>query len=69
MKVSDDAKRLRQIIEKAIEDHKLTQEEYEIIIHQAIDDGHIDPQEKVLLKELNEMMANKTIKIIPNTDS
>jgi len=65
MKLSHDAKKLRQVIEKAIEDHKLSKAEYENIIHLATDDSHIDRQELALLKELQEMIENKTIRIVP----
>ena len=65
MIVSNDAKKLRQIIEKAIEDHKISRTEYERIIHQAVDDEHIDRQEWALLRELQKMIADKIITITP----
>jgi hypothetical protein len=66
MKISNEAKRLRHIIEKAMDDQKITKSEYDKIIHQAIDDGNIDQQELVLLREFQEMIANKTIKLVPD---
>lgn len=65
MKLSEGAKSLRAIIEKAMEDHKISKSEYDMIIHAATDDNHIDRQELALLRELQEMIADKTIKLIP----
>jgi len=65
MKLSNDVKKLRQIIDKAIDDHKISRTEYEKIIHQAVDDGHVDQQERALLRELQKMIANKTITFTP----
>lgn len=66
MKISNEANKLRHIIEKAMDDHKITKSEYDKIIHQALDDGNIDRQELVLLREFQEMIANKTIKLVPD---
>jgi hypothetical protein len=65
MKLSHDANKLRQIIEKAIEDHKISKAEYEMIIHQSVDDGHVDQQEWALLRELQKMIADKIITFTP----
>lgn len=65
MKLSAGARNLRKVIEKAMEDHKITKAEYEMIIHEATEDGHIDRQEQALLKELQDMIADKSIKIVP----
>ncbi len=62
MNISNDANRLRELIDKAIEDHKITPEEYDQIINLATEDGHIDRHEKVLLEQLYEMIENKTVK-------
>lgn len=62
---SESSKRLRKMIEKAIEDHKLTRDEMDRIIHVATEDGHVDKQELILLEQLQEMVENKTVKIIP----
>ncbi len=58
-------KTLEQVIKKAIEDHQITNTEYEEIIHLAHDDGHIDKHEKILLKELKSMIADKSVKRVP----
>lgn len=60
--VSKDSIRLREMIEKAIEDHKITREEYDKIIHIATEDGVIDRHEKALLNELRQMIEDKIVK-------
>ena len=65
MKLSSGAKNLRKTIEKAMEDHSISKAEYDQIIMGATDDGYIDRQEQALLRELHEMIANKTIKLVP----
>jgi hypothetical protein len=64
MKLSSGAKKLRPIIEKAIHDHKITKEEYDMIIHQALEDDFIDSQERVLLHELQDLIENKTVRLV-----
>jgi len=65
MKLSSSAHNLRKTIEKAIEDHKITKAEYDMIIHEATEDGHVDPQELSLLRELQEMIGDKSVKVVP----
>ena len=62
--VSKDSIRLREMIEKAIEDHKITREEYDKIIHIATEDGVIDRHEKALLNELRQMIEEKVVKFV-----
>lgn len=64
MKLSKSAKNLRKVIEKAMEDHEISKEEYDMIIHQATEDGQIDQQERALLRELQDMIADRNIKIV-----
>jgi tellurite resistance protein len=54
--------RLREIIEKAIEDHVITHQEYDMIIHIATEDGHIDQHEQALLTELQKMLQDGSVK-------
>jgi hypothetical protein len=54
--------KLREMIEKAIADEIITREEYELILQQAMKDGHIDRVEKALLAELNQMIQDKMVK-------
>lgn len=65
MSISNSAAKLRKIIDKALEDHKITKAEYDQIIHEATDDGHIDAVERALLAELQDMIENKIIKLVP----
>jgi uncharacterized membrane protein YebE (DUF533 family) len=65
MKLSDGAKSIRQMIEKAIIYHMITRHEYDMIIYQATADGHIDSQEKALLSQLQEMIEDKTVRLVP----
>ena len=63
MNVSSSAVRLRESIDKAVEDGFITREEYDHIITIASEDGEIDAQEQVLLKEFHQMIYDKDIKI------
>jgi len=65
MKISESAEILRKLIDKAIEDHKITRREYEMIINQASKDAHIDSHERALLQQLQEMIEDKSIKLVP----
>lgn len=66
MALSESGERLRQVIIKAIEDHIITPEEYDEIINIAMEDGHIDNQERALLAELQQMIENKEIRFSKN---
>jgi len=52
------------MIEKAIDDHKITRAEMDTILNIASEDGHIDPHEQALLNQLQEMIENKTVKFV-----
>jgi len=58
--------RLAELIKKAIDDGKLTNSEYERILSLADADGVIDPQEKRLLAQLQEMLSNKSVVRVPD---
>jgi len=64
MALSRSADRLRHLIEKAIEDHKITREEYEEIIMMATEDGYVNSQEKALLSVLQNMIETKLVKFV-----
>jgi len=63
--MSKSGHKLRELIEKAIEDHLITRKEYDSIIALATEDGHIDKHEQALLNQLQEMIEFKEVKIIP----
>ncbi len=65
MPFSESAMRLKIKIEKAIEDHSITRAEMDAILAIATEDSHIDSQEQALLDQLQEMIENKVVKIIP----
>ena len=52
------------MIEKAIDDQKITRAEMDSILNIATEDGHIDPQEQALLNQLQEMIENKTVRYV-----
>jgi glutamate-1-semialdehyde aminotransferase len=62
MALTKSNKRLRELINKAIEDHKITIEEYDEILDISFEDGHIDSQEQAMLTELQKMIENKEIR-------
>jgi len=61
-KPSDSAERLSEMIKTAIEDGKLSTKEHNKIMAIADEDGILDNQEKRLLAQLQDMLANGTIK-------
>lgn len=63
-KVSESSIRLKEMIEKAIEDHKITRDEYDKIINTATEDGHIDQHEQALLRELQQMIEDKAVRFV-----
>ena len=64
MKLSSSADKLRKLIEKAIEDQKITRKEYDKILQMAYEDGHVDSQEQALLAQLQDMIENKMVKFV-----
>lgn len=62
MKASSSARKLAEIINQAIEDHVITNAEYEEIIHIANEDGVIDAEERALLGQLQEMISDRTVR-------
>lgn len=58
----EDSHKLREMIEKALQDHIITREEYDKIIHQATKDGHLDKVEEALLAELHQLMQDGSIR-------
>lgn len=62
MKPSESAKRLADMINKAIADGKVTHTEFDRIMMIADEDGHHDKEEKNLLAHLQELIASGTVK-------
>ena len=61
MIVTKSGQKLAEVIKKAIDDSSITMADYEEIMSVASQDSVIDNHEKALLKQLNVLMANKTI--------
>jgi len=58
--------KLAEMIKKAIDDGKLSNSEYEKILALADADGVVDRQEKKLLTQLQEMLAEKSVIRVPD---
>ncbi|MBF0120085.1 MAG: hypothetical protein HQK79_14725 [Desulfobacterales bacterium] len=54
--------KLSDMIRKAISDCEITTTEYDQILNAANEDGIIDAEEKNLLKQLQELISNQTVK-------
>lgn len=63
-KPSKSATALKELINHAISDLEITPAEYEKIMDCALDDGHLDKEEKALLGQFHNMISNGTIKRI-----
>lgn len=63
-KVSESSLEMKKMIEKAIEDHVITRDEYDQIIHIATKDGYLDRHEQALLRELQEMIEDKVVRFV-----
>ena len=51
-------------MEKAIETHQITRKDLDLIIHLATEDSFIDPMEKALLHHFNDMIEDKSIRVV-----
>lgn len=58
--------KLAAMIKKAIHDGKLSNSEYDQILALADADGVIDAQEKKMLAQLQELLANKSVVRVPD---
>lgn len=64
--LTESGRRLEEVIKKAIADHVIKNSEYEEIISLLHADGVIDAHERVLMQELNNLIADKTVKRVPD---
>ena len=62
MRDAGPGRKLGEIIKKAIDDCELTHSEHQQIVALAHGDGVIDPQEQQLLAQLQQMIAEGTVK-------
>ena len=65
-KPSKSAEKLTEMIKKAIDDHQLSQTERAKIMMIADEDGVIDPQERRLLAQLQDLIEDGSVKVIPD---
>ena len=65
MESGETGEKLANMIKKAIRDCEITTSEHNQILSIAEEDGVIDSQEKNLLKQLQNLIANGTIKKVP----
>ncbi len=65
MELGETGGKLAEMIKKAIRDCELTTSEHNQILAVAGEDGIIDSQEQNLLKQLQDLIANGTIKKVP----
>ena len=59
---SKSATKLKELINHAIADLEITPNEYQQIMDCAMDDSHLDREEKALLSNFHQMLSNGTIK-------
>jgi hypothetical protein len=64
-KPSESAVRLADLIKKAIRDCEVTTTEYAEIQRLAAGDGVIDAEEQGLLNQLQQLIANQSVKKVP----
>jgi hypothetical protein len=64
-KPSESAVQLADLIKKAINDCEVTVTEYDEIQRLAAQDGVIDAEEQGLLNQLQQLIANQTVKKVP----
>ncbi|MGD2035513.1 MAG: hypothetical protein PVF73_10685 [Bacteroidales bacterium] len=64
IKPSESSGRLYKMINSAIEDGRITREEYDMILYIAAEDGIHDFHEKILLEQLQEMIHSGTVKMV-----
>ena len=62
MAVSESNQRLRKLIDRVIDDGVITHAEYESIIHLISEDSHIDNQERAMIRQIQQMIEDKTLK-------
>lgn len=61
MKLTKSGLELKEVIEKAMKDHVITNSEYEEIMKAANKDGMVDDHEQRLLSQLQELLENGTV--------
>lgn len=65
MFITKSGEKLEDVIKQAIEDHEVTNSEYQEIMRIAHEDGVIDAHEQLLLSEFKKMIAHGLIERVP----
>lgn len=65
MPTTQEGEKLADLIKKAINDLEVSTTEYQEILTQANADGVIDPDEQRMLQQLQQMIADGTVKRVP----
>jgi hypothetical protein len=63
-KKSKTADELKKMIEKSFETHTISRDNYDKIMHHALEDSHLDREEAALLAQFHEMIDQKDIRFI-----
>ncbi len=63
--ISESAQKIRELLDEAIHSGEITRAGYDRIVHLATEDNIIDSQENILLAQLNNLLEDKDIKIVP----
>lgn len=61
MKLTKSGLELKEVIEKAMKDHVITNSEYDEIMQVANKDGMVDDHEQRLLSQLQKLLENGTV--------
>jgi hypothetical protein len=61
MKLTKSGLELKEVIEKAMKDHVITNSEYEEIMKVSNKDGMVDDHEQRLLSQLQKLLENGTV--------
>jgi len=62
--INESSLRLREMIEAAIQNSKISRKEYDKVLNIATEDGFIDKDEQALLGELQQKIEEKVIRLL-----
>lgn len=62
--INESSLRLREMIEAAIQNSKISRKEYDKVLNIATEDGFIDKEEQALLGELQQKIEEKVIRLL-----
>ena len=59
------SRKLAARVQEAIEDHKLSQKEYQELLAIVHEDGRVDAHERALMDQLLSMIEDGSVKLVP----